>query len=97
MATANSAIINYCKVFIDTAKYRVKVKNSSLDGLTWTGTLTIQSYYDEEETADTDKLTIMFNGDYENFIKQQIDKVLTKNKDENYAFWQWIFQEKRYI
>nr|DAR20167.1 MAG TPA: tail protein [Caudoviricetes sp.] len=83
LATANSAIVNYCKVFIDTAKYRVKVKNSSLDGLTWTGTLTVQGYYDEEETADTDKLTIMFNGDYENFIKQQIDKVLTKNKDEN--------------
>ncbi len=47
-------------MFIDTAKYRVKVKNSALDGLTWTGTLTVQSYYDEEETADTDKLTIMF-------------------------------------
>lgn len=83
LATANSTIVNYCKVYIDTAKYKVKVKNSSINGTTWTGILTVQSYYDDEENADTDELTIIFNGDYENYIKQQIDKTLAKNKEDN--------------
>lgn len=83
LATANSTIVNYCKVYIDTAKYKVKVKNSSINETVWTGVLTVQSYYDEDEYADTDQLTIKFNGDNENFLKQQIEKILAKSKEEN--------------
>ena len=83
LATANSTIINYAKVFIDTAKYKIKVKNSSIDGTTWTGVLTVENYYDEEDTADTNMLTLIFDGDVERFIKQEIDKALAKNKEED--------------
>lgn len=83
LATANSTVINYAKVFIDTAKYKIKVKNSSIDGTTWTGVLTVENYYDEEDTADTSMLTLVFDGDVERFIKQEIDKALAKNKEED--------------
>ena len=83
LATANSTVINYAKVFIDTAKYKIKVKNSSIDGTTWTGVLTVENYYDEEDTADTSMLTLIFDGDVERFIKQEIDKALAKNKEED--------------
>ena len=83
MATANSTVINYAKVLIDTAKYKIKVKNSSIDGTTWTGVLTVENYYDEEDTADTSMLTLIFDGDAERFIKQEIDKALAKNKEED--------------
>lgn len=83
LATANSTVINYAKVFIDTAKYKIKVKNSSIDGTTWTGGLTVENYYDEEDTADTSMLTLIFDGDVERFIKQEIDKALAKNKEED--------------
>ncbi len=83
LATANSTVINYAKVFIDTAKYKIKVKNSSIDGTTWTGVLTVENYYDEEDTADTSMLTLAFDGDVERFIKQEIDKALAKNKEED--------------
>lgn len=83
LATANSTVINYAKVFIDTAKYKIKVKNSSIDGTTWTGVLTVENYYDEEDTADTSMLTLIFDGDAERFIKQEIDKALAKNKEED--------------
>ena len=83
LATANSTIVNYCKVYIDTAKYKIKVKNSSINETVWTGVLTVQSYYDENEYADTDELTIYFNGDNENFLRQQIDKILAKSKEED--------------
>ena len=83
LATANSTVINYAKVFIDTAKYKIKVKNSSIDGTTWTGVLTVENYYDEEDTADTNILTLIFDGNVERFIKQEIDKALAKNKEED--------------
>lgn len=83
LATANSTVINYAKVFIDTAKYKIKVKNSSIDGTTWTGVLTVENYYDENDIADTDMLTLVFDGDAEKFIKQEIDKALAKNKEED--------------
>lgn len=83
LATANSTVINYAKVFIDTAKYKIKVKNSSIDGTTWTGVLTVENYYDEEDTDDTSMLTLIFDGDAERFIKQEIDKALAKNKEED--------------
>ena len=83
LATANSTVINYAKVLIDTAKYKIKVKNSSIDGTTWTGVLTVENYYDEEDTADTSMLTLIFDDDAERFIKQEIDKALAKNKEED--------------
>ena len=83
LATANSTIINYTKVLIDTARYKPKVKNSSIDGTTWTGVITVESYYDDEESCDTELITVTFDGDYENFVKQEIDKSLAKNKEEN--------------
>lgn len=60
LATANSTVINYAKVFIDTAKYKIKVKNSSIDGTTWTGVLAVENYYDEEDTADTSMLNMRY-------------------------------------
>ena len=83
LATANSTITAYAKVMIDTSKYKVKVKTSALEGLNWTGILTLENYYDEEDVADTTLLHILINGDYENFIKQKIDKTLAKSKDDD--------------
>lgn len=83
LATANSTVTNYAKVFIDTARYKIKVKNSSIENTTWTGALTIENYYDENDIADTDMLTLTFDDDVEKFIKQEIDKALAKNKEED--------------
>lgn len=83
LATANSTIISYTKIFIDSARYKIKVKNSSISGTTWTGNFTVESYYDEEDVADSKTISIQFNDDYENFIKQKLDKALIKSKDDD--------------
>lgn len=83
LATANSSVVNYAKVFIDTARYKIKVKNSSIDNVTWTGVLTVENYYDEDDTADTEMLMLVFDSDVERFVKQEIDKALAKNKEED--------------
>lgn len=83
LATANSTILAYAKILIDTAKYKVKVKNSSLNSNIWTGNFTLTSYYDEEDTADSATISVTINDDYENFIRQQIEKALDKSEKDN--------------
>lgn len=83
LATANSTIISYAKIFIDSARYKIKVKNSSISDTIWTGNFTIESYYDDEDIADSKTISVQFNDDYENFIKQKLDKALIKSKDDD--------------
>ena len=83
LATADSAILSYAKVFIDTSKYKIKVNTSSLNNSIWTGNFVVTSYSDEEDTAVSNTVNIAFNDNYENFTKQKIDKVLAKDDDED--------------
>lgn len=83
LATANSTIISYAKIFIDSARYKIKVKDSSISGTTWTGNFTVESYYDDEDIADSPIISVQFNDDYENFIKQKLEKALIKSKDDD--------------
>lgn len=83
LATANSVILSYAKVYIDTSKYRIKVNSSVLNGVTWTGSFVVTSYSDEEDTATSSSVSITFNNNYENFIKQKIEKILAKEKVED--------------
>ena len=83
LATANSAVLNYAKVYIDTARYRIKVKASSITGTVWTGNFTVTSYTDEEDAADSKTINVQFNNDYENFLRQKIDKTLSKESEED--------------
>lgn len=82
LATANSAILNYAKVYIDSAKFKIKIKDSSISGVAWRGSFTVTSYFDEEDTADSAEIDIIFNNDYENFLKQKMDKVLAKEDED---------------
>ena len=82
LATANSAILNYAKVYIDSAKFKIKIKDSSISGVAWRGSFTVTSYFDEEDTADSTEIDIIFNNDYENFLKQKIDKILAKEDED---------------
>lgn len=82
LATANSAVLSYAKVYIDSAKFKVKIKESSISGVAWRGSFTVTSYFDEEDTADSPQVDVIFNNDYENFLKQKIDKVLAKEDED---------------
>lgn len=83
LATANSTLVAYAKVIIESSKYKVKVKNSSINGKRWTGNFTVENYYDDEDVADSNTITVVFDDDYENYIKQQMEKLLAKYKDDD--------------
>ena len=80
-ATATSAVLAMAKTLID-SRYQVKVKESLLDELTWAGSFTVTSYSDEEDTATTSTIYVNITGNYEEFVKQKIEKVLSKSNDE---------------
>lgn len=80
-ATATSAVLAMAKTLID-SRYQVKVKESLLDELTWAGSFTVTSYSDEEDTVTTGTIYVNITGNYEEFVKQKIEKVLSKSNDE---------------
>lgn len=80
-ATATSAVLAMAKTLID-SRYQVKVKESLLDELTWAGSFTVTSYSDEEDTTTTGTIYVNITGSYEEFVKQKIEKVLSKSNDE---------------
>lgn len=76
--TASSAVLAMAKVLVD-ARYQVKIKESKLYGTNWAGIFTVTNYSDEEDTATTDEITIAINDNYEDFVKQKIEKSLNKD------------------
>lgn len=85
LATANSALLAYAKVWIDNSKYKVSVSQSSLDLTTWTGNFLVESYTDENDTATSQVIKISFNDDLETYIQQKLDKALSKDDNQDYG------------
>jgi len=81
--TASSAVLGMAKFIVD-ARYQVKVKNSSYNASnhTWTGSFTVTSYSDEEDTADSASITVTINEDEQTYIKQKIDKMIKQTSSD---------------
>lgn len=81
VSTATSAVLAMAKTIIKST-YQVKVKDSILDEHMWAGVFTITNHSDEEDTYTTPLVYVAITGDYEKFVKQKIDKVLSKQTDD---------------
>lgn len=86
-ATATSAVLSYVKAVVD-PRYQVKISESSFvlasDNSygTWSGTFAVTNYSDEEDTATS--YSVLFNVDdnYEEFIRQKINKLLSNKTND---------------
>ena len=82
--SANSAIQSYAKVYIDTSRYKVTVFTNDIVGTEWTGTITIQSYTDDEDTAsDTFTITLFDSTDntkYTDWVHQSVQKAMANRE-----------------
>jgi len=85
-ATVDSTVLSFAKAIISPT-YKVEVKTSTYNSSTnvWVGTLTITNYSDEDDTADTDSISITVTGDYETFVRQKIEKLLNRGDTEDYS------------
>lgn len=81
-ATASSAVLAMAKVIVD-SRYQVKIRESSLAGSSWIGTFIVTNYSDEEDTATGEQITVEINDDYERFVKQKIEKALSKASSDD--------------
>lgn len=81
LASADNAVLSMAKIVVD-SRYRVKVADSSITtGTTervWTGSFVLTNYSDEEDTAKSNTVSVVVNGDYESFVKQKLDKALAR-------------------
>lgn len=84
-AVAKNAVEYYAEALID-PRYKVEVDEGyTLQDRRWSGSLTVTDYSDEEQTASTGILTVNVDDNYENFVRQKIDRVLAKGEKKNYG------------
>lgn len=82
-ATAANAVVGMAKCLVR-ASFQVKVHDSvySTASHTWTGTLDVTNYGDEEDTATTASITVTINGDMETYINQKLKRAMKQESDD---------------
>lgn len=80
-ATASSAALSIARTIVD-SRYQVKVHSGSMSEGKWTGNFDVINYSDEEDAATSALIVINVTDEYEKFIKQKIDKVLSNSSDD---------------
>ena len=82
--SANTAIQSYAKVFVDTSRYKVTVNTNNINGVVWSGSITIKSYINEEDTATGVFTITLFDGSnnarYTEWIEQNIKKAMANRE-----------------
>lgn len=81
-ATASNAVLSAAKLLID-SRYQVKVINGNLAENKWTGQFRVTNYSDETDTADSQTITVTLTDNYATYIKQKLEKSLSKDADSN--------------
>ena len=83
VSTANTAVEGMARVIVD-ARFKVKVNVSELtDGTTdeeklWTGNFIVTDYSNEEDSVISETITLTITGEYEEYLRQKIEKTLNK-------------------
>ena len=83
--TVDNNLLSVAKVLVKST-YQVKVKTSSYNSSThvWTGNFVVTNYSDDTDTAESATISVTITDNYEQFIKQKLDKALNNNEAENY-------------
>jgi hypothetical protein len=66
--------------------YKVEVKTSTLsDDKIWEGNFVVTNYSDENDTYESQIISVLVNNDTETFVKQKIEKALNKENTDDYS------------
>lgn len=83
-ATADNVVLSMAKLIVD-SRFKVKVNSSSIinsgSNCTWTGSFVVTNYYDDEDTATGNNIVVLINDDFEEFVKEKVEKQLAKEGD----------------
>lgn len=94
VATVNTALKTYAKVFIKSGWFKAEIVDGSFvfGGLSadgkhsegyWTGRMKVTNYSDDEDAATHEQpIVVRVTDDYYNFLQQKIDKKIADSDDE---------------
>lgn len=82
-ATAASAVLGMAKCLVRQT-FQLKIHDSVYTSgtHTWTGTIDVTNYSDEEDTATTGTITVVINDDMERYINQKIRRLAKQESDD---------------
>lgn len=86
-STAELSVLSMAKVIVrPTYKLDIHTSNYTESSHQWVGTFTVTNYSDEEDTANSNSVTVEINEDYKRFIQQKLEKALTDaDRTEEYG------------
>lgn len=86
LATANSAVLAMAKIVVKST-FKVEIKSSTLydsgNKKYWNGKFVITNYSDDEDTAESNEISVELNDDLETVTKQKIEKALNKENTDD--------------
>lgn len=83
ITSANSAILGYVKCILDNRYTATIVDTPILSNNVWNGILKITNNSDENDSGNTNSLSVEINDDYKNYVLQKVDKIINKNQVDN--------------
>lgn len=77
--TSATEVKESVKLYVDTSRYDIETTTTSYANNVWTGTITLTSFIDEEDTANK-QMTITFTEATGDYIKEQVNKFIKKKE-----------------
>lgn len=77
--TSATEVKESVKLYVDTSRYDIETATTSYANNVWTGTITLTSFTDEEDTANK-QMTITFTEATGDYIKEQVNKFVKKKE-----------------
>ena len=75
LAAASTAVMNNARLIANTI-YEVTVQTQTLTNSTWTGTLLLQNFYNKDDKATTQMMTVNVDDDLEEYVAGKVMKTL---------------------
>lgn len=83
VSTANNIMISLAQSIVK-GSFKITVTETTLSNDVWRGKFNIKSYSDEDDTYTSSPVSIGINENYEEYVRQRIEKILNKSDDNYY-------------
>ena len=83
VSTANNIMISLAQSIVK-GSFKITVTETTLSNDVWRGKFNLKSYSDEDDTYTSSPISIGINENYEEYVRQRIEKILNKSDDNYY-------------
>ena len=83
VSTANNIMVSLAQSIVK-GSLKITVTETTLSNDVWRGKFNLKSYSDEDDTYTSSPVSIGINENYEEYVRQRIEKILNKSDDNYY-------------